>query len=64
MVDPWKVEQCLWDIDLIFNAIEWTYQDTHRMATFQLTYATTNWWESEKATLGEETIGRMTLTIF
>ena len=34
------------------------------MATFQLTYAAADWWESEKATLREEAIRGMTWATF
>ena len=34
------------------------------MATFQLTYAATDWWELEKATLGEEVIRKITWIAF
>ena len=34
------------------------------METFQLTYAAADWWESEKATLGEEAIRGMAWATF
>ena len=60
MVDPWKAEQWLREMDLIFDTIECTDQEKRRMATFQLTYIVADWLESEKATLGEEAIQGMT----
>ena len=41
-------------MDLIFDAIECINKDKCLIATFQLTYVAANWWESEKASLGEE----------
>ena len=46
-------------MDLIFDTIECSDQEKRRMATFQLTYTAGNWWESDKATLGEEAIRGM-----
>ena len=34
------------------------------MMTFQLTYATVDWWELEKATLGEKVIREMAWATF
>ena len=51
-------------MDLIFDTIECLDQEKHRMANFQLTYAAADWWESEKATLGEEAIRGMTYATF
>ena len=34
------------------------------MAVFQLTYAAADWWESEKATLGEDGVRRMNWATF
>ena len=34
MVDPWKVEQWLQEMDLIFDTIECIDQERHGMATF------------------------------
>ena len=56
MCDPSKAEQWLREIDLIFDTIECSDQEKRKMVTFQLTYAAADWWESEKATLGEEAI--------
>ena len=47
-------------MDLIFDMIECTDQEKRRMATFQLTYATVDWWELEKVIVGEEMIKRIT----
>ena len=35
-----------------------------RLATYQLTYAVADWWESEKATLGERSIQIMMWVAF
>ena len=59
MGDPSKAEQWLREMDLIFDTIECSDQEKRRMATFQLTYVAADWWESEKAILGEEAIRGM-----
>ena len=64
MVDLWKVEQRLWEIDLIYDTIECTDQEKRRTVTFQLTYTVADLWESEKDILGEEVIWRMTWITF
>ena len=64
MDDPWKAKQWLREMDLIFDTIECSDQEKYRMATFQLTYATTDRWESKRATLGEETIRGMVWATF
>ena len=64
MDDPSKAEQWLHEMDLIFDTIECLDQEKRRMATFQLTYAAADWWESEKATLGEEAVPEMTWATF
>ena len=51
-------------MDLIFDVVECSDQDKRRMAVFQLTYAAADWWESERATLGEEGVRRLTWTTF
>ena len=43
MGDPSKAEQWLREMDLIFDTIECSNQEKHRMATFQLTFAATDW---------------------
>ena len=52
--------QWLREIDLIFDMIECSNQEKHKMATFQLTHAAADWWESKRSTLGEEAIPGMT----
>ena len=64
MGDPSKVEQWLCEMDLIFDTIECSDQEKRKMAIFQLTYASADWWESEKATLGEEAIRGMAQATF
>ena len=44
-------------MDTIFNALGCEEQDKKRLAVFQLTYSTAEWWEAEKAASGEEVIG-------
>ena len=51
-------------MDMIFDTIECSDQEKHRMATFHLTCAAFDWWELEKATLGEVAIRGMTWTTF
>ena len=64
MIDLWKVEQWLQEMNIIFDAVECNDQDSCRIAIFQLTYAAAGWWESERATLGEEWVRRLTWTAF
>ena len=58
--DPWKTKQWLREMELIFDAMECNDQDKRHMAVFQLTFTAVDWWESEKATLGDEDVRRMT----
>ena len=46
-------------MDRVFNVLECEDQDKKRLAIFQLTYSTTEWWEAERAALGEEAIRRL-----
>ena len=64
MMEPWKAKQWFHEIDLIFKAMECSETEKRRLATFQLTYVATDWWEAKKATLGEEAVQRMPLAIF
>ena len=64
MDEPSKTKQWLREMDLIFDTIECSDQEKRRMATFQLTYATADWWESERATRGEEAIRGITWVTF
>ena len=59
-----KAEQWLREMETIFETMECNEHDKHRLATFQLIYATADWWESEKAKLGVEAIRRMPWTTF
>ena len=48
----------------IFDTMGCSEAKKHRLATYQLTYAAADWWESERATLEGGTIQRMTWTAF
>ena len=41
-------------MDLIFETINCNDTKNRRLAVFQLTYSTTDWWETVKAIVGEE----------
>ena len=64
MMEPWRAKQWLREMDSIFRAIDCSEVEKRRLATFQLTYTAIDWWEAEKATLGAETIRRMTWVTF
>ena len=51
-------------MDSIFETIECFEFDKCLLVAFRLTYAAANWWESEKATLGNDAIRRMNWTTF
>lgn len=57
--EPGKAEQWLREMDTMFNALECGEQDKKRLAIFQLTYSAAEWWEAEKAALGDTAIRRM-----
>ena len=44
------------EMDWIFETIQCTELDKRQFATFQLTNATADWWESKKVTLGNDAI--------
>ena len=46
-------------MDTMFNALDCGEQDKKRLAIFQLTYSAAEWWEAEKAALGDAAIRRM-----
>ena len=52
----WQAEQWICQMDLIFKTIECSDEEKRRLDVFQLTFAAIDWWELEKATLGEEAI--------
>ena len=62
--EPGKAEQWLREMDTMFNALECGEQDKKRLAIFQLTYSAAEWWEAEKAALGDATIRRMNWEAF
>ena len=43
LVDQWRAEQWLREIDLIFETIECNELDKRRLAVFQLTFAAVDW---------------------
>ena len=57
--EAWKAEQWLREMETIFSALECGDADKKRLAVFQLTYSAAEWWEAEKATLGDEAIRRL-----
>ena len=62
--EAWQAEQWLREMDHIFETIECTESDKRRMATFQLTFAAVDWWEAEKAIIGNVAACTMTWTMF
>ena len=46
-------------MDLIFETIKCNELDKRRLAIFQLTFATADWWEAEKAMIGAEAVRGM-----
>ena len=64
MMEPWKAEQWLREMDSIFIAIDYSEVEKLRFATFQLTYTAADWWEAEEAILVAEVIRRMTWATF
>ena len=59
MAELWRVEQWLWEIEVILDAIECNEQDKHRLASFQLTFAALDWWQAETATISLDEARRM-----
>lgn len=59
-----EAEQWIRQMDSIFDAIECNDLEKKRLAVFQLTYSAADWWESVKATIGEDATRRMTWTTF
>ena len=56
ITEPWEVEEWLRGMDIIFDTMGCSRMEKHRLATYQLTYTTAEWWELEKVTLGEKAI--------
>ena len=52
------------EMDWIFETMECIKLDNRRLANFQLTDATADWWESQKATLGNNAVRGMPWTAF
>ena len=59
MGEPWRAEQWLREIEVILDAIECNEQNQRRLASFQLTFATLDWWQAEIATIGSDAVRRM-----
>ena len=51
-------------MDTMFNALECGEQDKKRLEIFQLTYSVAEWWEAEKAALGDAATRRMNWEAF
>ena len=51
-------------MDIIFDTMGCSGIEKRRLATYQLTYVAADWWESEKANLGERAIQIMTWVAF
>ena len=58
--EAWQAEQWLREMDRIFETMECSEADKRRLAISQLTFAAADWWEIEKAILGDEGTRRMT----
>ena len=64
MMEPWRAEQWLREMNLIFKAMECGEMEKRWLAMFHLTYVTVDWWEVEEDTLAEEAVWRMTWAAF
>ena len=64
MTEPWEAEKWLRGMDIIFDTMGCSRIEKRRLAAYQLTYAAADWWESEKANLGERAVQMMTWTTF
>ena len=62
--EPWRAEQWLREMESIFDTLGCSEIEKRRLATFQLTYAAADWWESEKAILGEDAVKAMPWNAF
>ena len=51
-------------MDRIFETMECTESNKRRLATFQLTFAVADWWEAEKAIIGNVAACTMTWIAF
>ena len=56
MTEPGEAEEWLRGMDIIFDTMGYLAIEKRRLATYQLTHAVANWWESKKATLGKRAI--------
>ena len=56
MGEPWKAEEWLREMERIFDTMGCDGIEKRRLATFQLSRMAATWWDSVKATLGEEAI--------
>jgi len=54
--EPWKAEQWLREKENIFDAMDCSATERRRLAMFQIMYVAANWWESVKATIGEDAV--------
>ena len=64
MVKARQAKQWLWEMDHIFETIDYNKLEKHRLAIYQLTYATDLCWDAERATVGEDVAKEMTRTEF
>ena len=51
-------------MDLIFEMIECTNIEKRRLVVLQLMFSAADWWDTVKATIGEDTVRRMTWDSF
>ena len=60
MVGACQAEQWLREMDCIFETMDCNEIEKRRLAVFQLTYTTADWWDAERATIGEDAAKEMT----